>query len=159
MEHDYEKSFGLFERSLQLDPTSAYALDLSALALCYSGRPVEGLERLHSTRDIWERHPNAAFFRTTACIGLFLAGRYEQAVELCRRTIRESPSFHAPYRPLIASLGQLGKIDEARDCVAALRRFEPGFSIDWFRANYPPLQQDDSRRYVDGLRKAGVPED
>jgi DNA-binding SARP family transcriptional activator len=159
IEHDYDKALRLFDRSLDLDPTSAYTLDLSALTLCYTGRPTEGLRRLQATRDVWERHPNASFFRTTACIGLMLAGRYEQAVELCQRTIRENPSFHAPYRPLIASLGQLGRLDEAHRGLIELQRLEPGFSIGWFRDNYPPLQQDVAERYIDGLRKAGVPAD
>jgi tetratricopeptide (TPR) repeat protein len=88
-----------------------------------------------------------------------LAGRYDGAIELSRRTIDENPNFHAPYRPLLASLGQLGRMEEAEECLASLHRLEPEFSIGWFRANYPPLKSEDAERYVTGLRKAGVPED
>jgi tetratricopeptide (TPR) repeat protein len=158
VDHDYGQALTLFDRSLSIDPNSAYAWDLSALTLCYTGRAEEGLQRLHASRGVWERHPNPYYFRTTGCIGLMLAGCYEQAIELCCRTIRENPNFHAPYRPLIASLGHLGRISEARESLASLHRLQPDFSIGWFRANYPPLQADYAARYLDGLRKAGVPE-
>ena len=67
-------------------------------------------------------------------------------------------NFHAPYRPLIASLGLVGRIEEARESLTTLHRLEPDFSIGWFRANYPPLSEDDLRRYIEGLQKAGVPD-
>jgi DNA-binding SARP family transcriptional activator len=158
VDHDYEQALALLDRSLSIDPSSAYAWDLSALTLCYTGRAEEGLQLLQASRSVWERHPNPYYFRTTGCIGLMLAGRYEQAVELCRRTIRENPNFHAPYRPLIASLGQLGRVGEARECLASLHRLEPDFSIGWFRAKYPPLQAEYAARYLEGFRRAGVPE-
>jgi tetratricopeptide (TPR) repeat protein len=157
--HDYDRALGLFEQSLKLDPNSAYAWDLSALTLCYSGNAEEGLRRLEGSSELWRGHPNPYYFRTSACIALMLAGEYDRAIELGRKTVRESPSFHAPYRPLIASLGHTGRIDEAREYLAGLRQLEPDFSIGWFRANYPPLHEDYSDRYIEGFRKAGVPKE
>jgi hypothetical protein len=87
-----------------------------------------------------------------------LAGDYERAVQVSLRAIQENPNFHAPYRPLIASLGHMGKIEDARQRLVELRKLEPDFSVGWFRANYPPLPPDHADRYVDGLRKAGVNE-
>ena len=108
--HDYERALGLFERSLQLDPNSAYALDLSALTLCYSGNAPEGLRRVEHLRQLWRTYPHSYYFRTTTCIALLLSGDYERAVAASEATIRENPNYHAPYRPLIASLGQLGRV-------------------------------------------------
>ena len=96
VDHDYGRALHLLDRSLQLDPNSAYTWDLSALTLCYTGRATEGLQRLQASRDVWERHPNPYYFRTTACIGLLLAGDYDRAIELCRRAIREISIFTHP---------------------------------------------------------------
>lgn len=158
VEHDYERALTLFDKSLKADPHSTYAWDLSALTLCYTGQAERAIERLNSARELWERHPNQYFFRTTACIALLLAGQYERTVELCKRTIAENPNFHAPYRPLLAALGHLGRVEEARRYLAALLLHQPDFSIDWFRRSYPPLHGDYEERYLSGLRKAGVPE-
>jgi DNA-binding SARP family transcriptional activator/TolB-like protein len=159
VEHDYGQALDLFDRSLRLDPNGVHAWDLSALTLCYTGDAAAALRRLADMQELWQRHPQAYYFRTTACIALLLAGRHDEAIELCRRTVRENPHFHAPYRPLIASLGHTGQIEEAQRYVEALRRLEPSFSVSWFRTSYPPLPDDYSEHYVAGLRKAGVPED
>ena len=155
---DYARALDLFGQSLRLDPNSPYGADLSALTLCYTGNAEEGLRRLQSARGLWEQHQSPGYFRTTACIALSLAGQHEQAVEVGRRTIRENPNFQATYRPLLASLGHLGRVEEAQEHLAGLKRLQPSFSIDWFRANYPRLERDYSVRYIEGLRRAGVPE-
>jgi DNA-binding SARP family transcriptional activator/TolB-like protein/Tfp pilus assembly protein PilF len=156
--HDYATALGYFDQSLKLDPNSPHALDLSAITQCYVGNPEEALRRLHRYEEIWPYDPHPYFHRTTTCIALALAGRYEQAVQLGRRTLQENSNFHAPYRPLIASLGQCGRIDEAREHLSNLRQRQPDFTIGWFREHYPPLREDDRIRYIEGLRKAGVPE-
>ena len=157
--HDYGRALGYFDRSLQLDPNSPHALDLSAITQCYVGKPEEALRRLRRYEEIWPYDPHPYFHRTTTCIALALAGRYEQAVQLGQVTLQDNPNFHAPYRPLIASLGQCGRIDEAREHLGNLRQRQPDFSVGWFREHYPPLPEDDRTRYIEGLRKAGVPEE
>ena len=157
--HDYATALDYFDQSLKLDPNSPHALDLSAITQCYVGNPKEALRRLRRYEEIWPHDPHPHFHRTTTCIALALAGRYEQAVQLGQRTLQENSNFHASYRPLIASLGQCGRIDEAREHLSTLRQREPDFSVGWFREHYPPLREDDRIRYIEGLRKAGVPED
>ena len=156
--HDYEQGMDLINQSLSLDPASVYARDFRAVTLCYAGNAGEALQELEASREYWERHPAPFYIQTTACIASFLAGRHEQAVALGRRTVRDNPNFEAPYRPLIAGLGLLGQVEEARRYLAVLRRLQPDFSIGWFRACYPPLREEDQSRYVEGLRKAGVEE-
>jgi DNA-binding SARP family transcriptional activator len=156
--HDYGQALDLFERSLQLDPDSAYARDLNAVTLCYTGRAEEALRELERCRDLWQRHPDLFCFQTTACIALLLAGRFDEASAVGLKTVRDNPNYLAAYRPLIASLGHLGRIEEARKHLADLHQLQPDFSIDWFQANYPPLPADCRERYIKGLRKAGVRE-
>ena len=157
--HDYAKALEYFDRSLKLDPNSPHALDLSAITQCYVGNPEEALRRLRRYEEIWPYDPHPYFHRTTTCIALALAGRYEQAVEMGRLTLQENSNFHAPYRPLITSLGHCGRIEEAREQLSILRERQPDFSVGWFREHYPPLPENHRTRYIEGLRKAGVPED
>jgi tetratricopeptide (TPR) repeat protein len=156
--YDYDRALGLFERSLRLDPNSAYAWDFSAVTLCYAGKADEALRQMESSQELWERQPDPYYFRTTTCIALLLAGQPERAAVVGRRTVRENPNFQAAYRPLIASLGLIGEAEEARSYLADMRRLQPDFSIDWFRANYPPLRGEHGDRYIEGLRKAGTGE-
>lgn len=155
--HDYEHALGLFERSLRLNPNSAYALDSNAVTLCYAGRADEALRLLEGARPLWQQHPDPYYFQTSVCIALLLAGRPEEAAEVGRTTVRENPNFQAAYRPLVASLGLLGRVEEADGYLASLRRLHPDFSLGWFRASYPPLRGEAGDQYIEGLRRAGVP--
>jgi adenylate cyclase len=59
---------------------------------------------------------------------------------------------------LIASLGHLGRRDEARRYLRKLLSLEPDFAIDKFAKGYPFKFDRDRERYLEGLRRAGVPE-
>jgi DNA-binding SARP family transcriptional activator len=156
--YDYERAHGLFEQSLRIDPSSAYAWDSSAVTLSYAGKAKEALRRIEASREIWQQHSSPYYFQTTACIALLLAGQPERAAAMGQRTVRDNPNFQAAYRPLIASLGLIGKVGEARAYLADLQRLHPDFSIGWFRSKYPPLRGEGAERYLEGLRKAGVEE-
>jgi adenylate cyclase len=158
IDHDYEHALHLFDSSLRLDPSSVYTWDSSAVALSYAGRADEALRRIRGSANLWERRPDAYYFRTTACIAALLAGRPEEAVAAGRQAVRENPNFQASYRPLIASLGLTGKREEAERYLRELRRLHPDFSIGWFKESYPPLHGEGRERYIEGLRKAGVRE-
>jgi hypothetical protein len=61
-------------------------------------------------------------------------------------------------KPLIASLGHLGRRDEAKPYIAKLLSLEPNFTVERFGQVYPLKKTSDRRRYMRGLRLAGVPE-
>ena len=72
--------------------------------------------------------------------------------------MREKVGLTWAYRDLAAFLGAAGKIDEARDAAAKLRETHPHVTVaevaDALRFMEPTLLA----RYLDGLRKAGLPE-
>ena len=59
---------------------------------------------------------------------------------------------------LLASLGHLGRLDEARHYVEKLLSLEPDFTVERFGQVYPFKKDRDRERYMTGLRLAGVPE-
>ncbi|MGF7206632.1 DNA-binding SARP family transcriptional activator [Skermanella aerolata] len=156
LDHDYGRALDLFRHSLHLDPNSPYARDFSAVTLCYAGNAPEALNQIAATNEIWQQHPAPFYARTTDCIAFFLAGEHDRAAEIGRRAVRTNPNFQGAYRPLIASLGHMGKVEEAGRYLEDLRKLQPEFSIDWFRANYLPLHRDYNDHYIEGFRKAGV---
>jgi hypothetical protein len=75
-----------------------------------------------------------------------------------RRCTKASPDFVNGYKPLIAALGHLGRRDEAKPYVEKLLTLEPKFTVEHFGKVYPFKREQDRRRYMEGLRLAGVPE-
>ncbi len=63
---------------------------------------------------------------------------------------------------LAAALAQLGKLDEARAAAMTGLALDPTFTIRRFRANNwsdNPVYLAGRERAIDGMRKAGVPEE
>ncbi len=86
----------------------------------------------------------------------FGAGRYEEAIEWADRSLRELPRYAASVRIKLILCGLLGRVEEARDCLARMLELQPGLTIAYAgSARFPPELLP---AYLDGLRKAGLAE-
>ena len=89
----------------------------------------------------------------------FGAGHYEQAIDWAKKTIEATPEFPAAWRYLAASLAFLGRMEEARAAKDQLLRVMPHENLRLVRAALPSVNRDRMERFVEGMRKAGVPEE
>jgi len=103
------------------------------------------------------RGPQLALF--TAVIGLShcVAGRYDDAITFLSEALKARPEFQGAQRALCVSLANAGRLQEAQKVLALLIRQQPGLSIAWVKQNLP-FPGTVMERYLDGLRKAGLPE-
>ena len=69
-----------------------------------------------------------------------------------------TPQYIQGYKPLIAALGHLRLRKEAARYVHKLSLLDDEFTVKRFAATYPVKEPRALQHYVDGLRKAGVPE-
>jgi adenylate cyclase len=152
-----ETAVGMFERALHLNPNSAFAWGVSAPTYCFLGRPEDALERLRNAARLSPFDPMNFFFWTVAGIAEFVAGRHEQAVSWLQKARRENPRFLAAHRMLAASLGLLGRDDEAKVAARELLAVDPAFRVSVFASWYPLRRSDDLERLVAGLQVAGLP--
>ena len=88
-------------------------------------------------------------------------GKDEEAVAWMRRSIEANRNYPGAHFLLAATLARLGRLAEAQSEVQAGLAINPACTISRFRANasiYEPFVVAEWEHYVDGLRKAGVPE-
>ena len=153
----YERSFAEsdaeFAKAIELDPneadTWAALSDITVLA----GRVEEGLEHI---RKAFRLNPfPAGWYYLTLGQAQYAAGEYEAAVETLQRdeTYRSSSR-----RFLAASLAQLGRLDEARAEVDLFLVGNPHFTTRHWTATEPFRDAATLEHFVDGYRKAGLPE-
>ncbi|HXW24431.1 MAG TPA: hypothetical protein VEK73_06785, partial [Xanthobacteraceae bacterium] len=156
-DRDFDTALNYFDRSLRLNPSLAFIWGLSAPTYCYIGEPDIALQRLERYRELAPFDPYYFWFETLYTIAYMFKGDYERAVIIGRRAVKALPEFVNGYKPLIASLGHLGRRDEAKPYVDRLLRLEPNFTVENFGQVYPIKKASDRKRYMEGLRLAGVP--
>jgi adenylate cyclase len=85
-------------------------------------------------------------------------GKYEEAIIAMKRALTGSPDFLHPHRTLAAIFGELGRKEEAQAEVAEVLRINPRASLESQRERIVFSDQAVSEQYMEGLRKAGLPE-
>jgi DNA-binding SARP family transcriptional activator len=156
MAQDFDRALLFFDRALRLNPSSAFVWALSAATYCYIGEPDIALKRLQRYRELGS--PHLYYFECLYTIAFTFKADYERAVLAGRRAVNGNPNLVAGYKPLIASLGHLGRREEAQEYIRTLLSLEPDFTVEKFGQNYSFKRASDRERYLMGLRLAGVPE-
>ncbi len=86
---------------------------------------------------------------------LFGDADYAAAVEVAKRAIRSYPENPLPYRWLAAALGQLDRIEEAKEALEKAIAIAPGSFDMYVRGREPWMRPEDHAHMLEGLRKAG----
>jgi adenylate cyclase len=152
-ERRWEESDAEFAVALELDPnhadTWAALSDMSTL----SGRVADGLEQIRKAFRFNPYPPSWYFLHLGQA--QYAARDYASAVE----TLRREETYRTNSRRfLAASLAQLGRLDEARREVEMFLVTHPYFTIGHWIASQPLRDAAITDHFVEGFRKAGLPE-
>jgi adenylate cyclase len=153
------KAVAAYEQAVELDPSSAVGHTYLGGALAVGGKPEEGISHLEKAMRLNPRDAMSFITFASMANAHFAARRYEEAAEWAGRSIQQRPEFHAPHRVLAASCAHLGRLEEARAAFEDLLRVQPGFSEPFLRATSPNADEGYLDHLLDGLRKAGLPEE
>jgi adenylate cyclase len=155
----YDQALADSARALSLEPNRPAVLNQSASVLWRGGKPEEALplfERLFRLSPI----PVLGNF-TGAGMAYSLAGQYEKAADMSMKAIQRFPQNFLSYLNYSISTSLLGRTEQARASVNELLRLNPQFSIEQFKGFQSRLgvrDQSAVEKFVDALRKAGLPE-
>jgi len=152
---DYEGALAEAERALATTPNLAAAHHMLAATLIFSGRPKEGIPALERAIRLDPREPRSEYRLNEMALALYLCRDYSAAVDAAKRAIRSYPDFPHPYRWLAAALGQLGRIDEAKEALEKAIALAPAAFDMYVRRRVPWMRVEDYARMIEGLRKAG----
>jgi TolB-like protein/Flp pilus assembly protein TadD len=151
---DYDNAREMVDRAVALNPNAALAWSMRGFTYQLAGQPEEAVRSLErairlSPFDPWLSSRFAVM--GAALIGL---GRFDEAVAVAKKALQEK---HIPqaYRCLAAALAHLGRDSEAKKAVVQLLEIEPHFRISEWLARSGQWQ---AQMFIDGLRKAGLPE-
>jgi adenylate cyclase len=154
---DLESATALIDRSLSINPHCAEALAHAAMIYAFGGdhaATISLTDRALRLNPLSRSVYNVYFARSVLAL---VEQDYAGCLDWTERTLRELPQFAPALRYRAASLGHLGRQDQARDVLRKLLAVNPGLSLDGIRSTPSPLGAK-SEVLLDGLRKAGLPE-
>jgi adenylate cyclase len=114
----------LLDRALRLNPGSARGWDVRGQIKMVGGQPEAAIPDFESSLRL---NPRDRFGVQISSLGLcyFFLRRFDEAVERLRLAVQENPGFPIPHRFLAACYAHMGRLDEAREMIARLRRITP----------------------------------
>jgi adenylate cyclase len=152
---DHKGALAESERALAISQNLTIAHQTLGIALIYSGRPKEGLAALQRYLRLDPRDPVFALGLLQIAIGHYFCQDYETALDAAERVIRSYPDFPLSYRWLAATLGQLGRLDEAKQALEKAIAVAPASFDFYVRGRAPWFRPEDHAHMLEGLRKAG----
>jgi adenylate cyclase len=152
---DYESGIELADRAVALNPNSFLAWNCRGAVKRAAGlweEAVQDFERAIRTSPI-----DPQLHQALAVMGISFIElrRFEEAAIAARKAQRQNPSYSPIYRCLASAFALLGRDAEAREAAAHLLQLDPAFTISAWIARGG---QENSKLFIEGLRKAGLPE-
>jgi adenylate cyclase len=155
---DLEGAIQEADHALAINPNCADAFGAKGASLIFSGHREEGRKVLGRYFALSPLDPMRPLRLNQVALSLYLDGNYDAAVTAAAQLIRQYPTHPSAYRWLAASLGQLGRLDEANRALHTMIEMAP-LSVEMFIRQRPAFYRPaDHKHLLEGLRKAGLPE-
>jgi adenylate cyclase len=144
------------EKAITLAPNNAEVYANYGDVLNYWGNPERGLEMVEKALGL-ETYapPNWEFY---AGISHLLLRQYDQALASLNRVVERIPKYVHPYELLAWAYAELDRLDDAREAIKTVLKIKPNFTVQEAARIMPYRLDEDSNRFLDAMRKAGLPE-
>ena len=147
------------DRALAVNPKSAGAWMARGWVSCYQSQPILAIAAFERAMRLSPLDPRGFHITAGRALAHVVAGQYSEAIEWADRSLNQLPRYGPAIRIRVVACARMGRIAEAQESLARMIELQPGLTIAGFRAyaarNFPP---EVLAVYIDGLRKAGLPE-
>lgn len=156
---DLDDSAACIDRALALNPNLAAALGVSSWVKACLGEPDKAVEHAALAMRLSPFDPRLFAWQFNSGLAHFCAGRYDDAVAWAGKSLRHQPNYPSAMRVVAAGHAMAGRFVEAQEMIARLCDFDPALRLSNLADILPPFRRlDDRTRYIEALRKAGLPE-
>jgi class 3 adenylate cyclase/TolB-like protein len=158
---DFEAAIMEYETAISINPSLAPAYGFLANAKILAGRSEEAFTPAHTAIRLSPRDPLLNIWYFFICHAYTHLAKDNEAIEWCRRSVAVRP-YWFPYVDLASAYAWTGRTDEAHAAVAELLKLMPNYTVDrWAHERWSgnPVFLAQYQRIVEGLRKAGLPEE
>jgi len=86
----------------------------------------------------------------------FVAGQYEDAIEAYNKSIKKQSNNIFAHISLAATYSLMGREKDAHEATLEVLKIDPELSLGNFTKTLPMKNQDELKRFIEALRKAGL---
>ena len=144
-------------RALDLDPNSVFARGYLGISYAWVGDLDATAANADEAMRLSPRGPLLVIWHLAKGWAALLAERYNEAVEFTEQAREANPEFPDVYAVLASANGQLGRAAAASSALDELLRRMPRLTASDERLDRPFARAADRERFLEGLRKAGMP--
>jgi tetratricopeptide (TPR) repeat protein len=157
-ERDFEGALALLERSLSIDPNSPRAWNTSVQIHGCMGDSETARKHAEHVIRISPRNPTHWVSYTHIAEANLQDMRYQDAADAAKKALQLN-SYNVPgHLVLAASCAHLGRLDEAQAAIKESLKLNPELSVTRLPELFPIARYKNLDAYLDGLRKAGLPD-
>jgi len=145
-------------RAIELNPNSSFAHGYVGVVNAFGGEHDLAIETVQEAIRLSPRDLLMVIWRVVEAWSHLGAERFDQAAESARLAIGWNAAFADAHAVLASALGHAGRLDEARIALDECVRQFPNLTLSDHRLKRPFRRAADQKRFLDGLRKAGLAE-
>jgi TolB-like protein/class 3 adenylate cyclase/lipoprotein NlpI len=160
--HKFDDALSEVNAAIEIDPNLAEAYATRGLTYILAGRAKEAIPELEAAFRLSPSDPLRNQWEFLICHAHTHMAEWEKSIEWCQKSIATNGSNWFPYVDLAAANGWLGSNEEARKAVEGLLNLKHGFTVrQWASEDFSdnPTFLREFQGIVEGLRKAGLPEE
>ncbi len=155
---EIERGLRAAKRAVEVNPQAFMGHHMLGAVLNAAGRPAEAIEALTAAWRLGRHEPFRYDIANDLAWAHYMLESYDAALAWGQQALETNPRYLQSHLALAATLGQLGRAEEATPHVAAILEARPNFSVARYRTRIIYSGEDRKDRIVEGLVKAGLAE-
>lgn len=154
---DHDASIASLRKSIELNPCFAQAYHGLGFALSLAGELEESGHTTKQAVEMSPRDPMLWAFTVVHALNHILGEEYEEALKWANHTLQiPRASGYWPHAVKASALGNLGRVDEAKQSLALALDAIPDLSIGFLEKNLPTKYPGGIDPYLNGLKISGL---
>ena len=155
MTRRHERALAAAQRAIDLNPNFALGYFALGETRVFMGHFAETLDPMMRCLRLTPRDPYASFYVSLIALAHYHLDNYEEAVRYSERALQRR-RIYVVLRTLAATLGQLGRTEEARSVLAEMEQIKPINLKRHWELTCPYADPAHEAHLLDGLHKAGL---
>jgi TolB-like protein len=154
----YDEAMRVTTAALETNPNDRVVMSCAAIVHLHVGDIQQSLALTSRAQELGANDGGSHWILTAMAHAYMVLGNFTEAIRWAERSHVVNAEIDPTFWVLIAAHAQLGRMDEARNWLAAFLAIHPDMTISRIRSAQPERYPDRMAAILEGLRLAGLPE-